>query len=81
MRTTIDGAGRVVIPKAVRDQANLEAGAEIDVEFRDGRIEIAPAAVPMRLTGQRGSAVIEAEREMPVLTADEVRDALERNRR
>ena len=81
MRTTIDSAGRVVIPKAVRDQANLTAGAEIDVEFRDGRIEIAPAAVPMRLSGRRSSAVVEAEGKMAVLTADEVRDALDRTRR
>jgi AbrB family looped-hinge helix DNA binding protein len=81
MRTTIDGAGRVVIPKAVRDEARLEAGAEIDVEFRDGRIEIAPAAVPMRLTGRGSEAIVEAEGSMPVLTADDVRDALERTRR
>jgi AbrB family looped-hinge helix DNA binding protein len=81
MRTTIDGAGRVVIPKALRDQAMLEAGAEIDVEFRDGRIEIAPAGVPMRLGGSGAGAIVEAETAMPVLTADEVRDALERTRR
>lgn len=81
MRTTIDSAGRVVIPKAVRDEARLEAGAEIEVEFRDGRIEIAPAGVPMRLARRGSAAVVEAEGSMPVLTADEVRDALERTRR
>ena len=81
MRTTIDRAGRVVIPKAVRDEAGLAAGAEVEVEFRDGRIEIQPAAVPMRLVkGARGAA-IEAEAEMPVLTSEDVRDVLERVRR
>ena len=59
----------------------LAAGAEIEVEYRDGRIEIAPAAVPMRLSGRGSEAIIEAEGSMPVLTAAEVRDALERSRR
>lgn len=31
MRTTIDGAGRVVIPKALRERAGLTAG-EVDIE-------------------------------------------------
>jgi AbrB family looped-hinge helix DNA binding protein len=81
MRTTIDSAGRVVIPKALRDEAKLEAGAELDVELRDGRIEIAPAGVAMRLAGHGSEAVVEAEGEVPTLTADDVRDALERTRR
>jgi AbrB family looped-hinge helix DNA binding protein len=81
MRTTIDGAGRVVIPKAVRGEARLEAGAELEVEFRDGRIEITPVAVPMRLTGRGFDAVVQADGSMGVLTAADVRDALERTRR
>ena len=31
MRTTIDKAGRVVIPAAVRERAGLSAGSEIEV--------------------------------------------------
>ena len=34
MRTTIDKAGRVVIPAAIRDRAGLAAGAELEV-FED----------------------------------------------
>lgn len=81
MRTTIDRAGRVVIPKAVRDEAGLEAGAEVEVEFRDGRIEIEPASVPMRLVKRAHKAIVEAESVMPVLSAEDVRDVLERTRR
>ncbi len=44
MRTCIDSAGRVVIPKALRDQAGLSPGTEIEVQLRNGRIEIEPAA-------------------------------------
>jgi AbrB family looped-hinge helix DNA binding protein len=31
MRTTIDKAGRVVIPAAIRDRAGLTAGADLDI--------------------------------------------------
>lgn len=81
MRTTIDRAGRVVIPKAVREQAGLEAGVEIEVQFRDGRIELEPATVPMRLVRRGNHAAIEAESEMPTLTSADVRTVLEHVRR
>jgi AbrB family looped-hinge helix DNA binding protein len=71
----------VVIPKAVREQAGLEAGAEIEVQFRDGRIELEPATVPMRLVGRANRARIEADGAMPALTSDDVRAVLERVRR
>jgi AbrB family looped-hinge helix DNA binding protein len=44
MTTTIDSAGRVVIPKALRDQAGLSPGTEIKVRLRDGHLEIEPVA-------------------------------------
>jgi AbrB family looped-hinge helix DNA binding protein len=81
MRTTIDRAGRIVIPKAMRDEAGLAPGTEVDVELRDGRIEIEPAPVPMRIVYKDGHPVIEADAAMPPLTADDVRETLERTRR
>ena len=44
MKTTIDKAGRVVIPKKIRDAAGIEPGMELDVRLCDGRVEIEPAA-------------------------------------
>jgi len=35
MRTTIDRAGRVVIPAAIRERAGLTAGAELEVTEDD----------------------------------------------
>ena len=69
--------GRVVIPKAVRDEPGIEGSAELEVAFRDGRIEIEPVSVPMRLAKH----VVEAEAEMPSLTSEDVRDVPERTRR
>lgn len=40
MRTTIDRAGRVVIPKVFREQAGLRPGDEVEVNLREGNIEI-----------------------------------------
>ena len=80
MRTTIDRAGRIVIPKTIRDQVGLAPGTEIDIELRDGRIEIEPAPVPMRIAYRGGRPVIETDVSMPPLTAEDVRETLERTR-
>jgi AbrB family looped-hinge helix DNA binding protein len=40
MRTTIDRAGRVVIPKAIRERQHLEPGTEIEVIDTGDRIEL-----------------------------------------
>lgn len=70
-----------MIPKTLRDAAGISAGAELEIEIRDGRIEIEPAPTPMRVVAREGGAVIEAARSMPPLTADAVRDVLESTRR
>jgi AbrB family looped-hinge helix DNA binding protein len=81
MKATIDRAGRVVIPKPVRDELGLRGGEQLDVVVRDGRIEIEPSSAGMRLAERDGRAVIEADREMPALTLEDVRAILERLRR
>lgn len=42
--TTIDSVGRIVIPKALREQAGLVPGTEIDIQIRNGHLEIEPVA-------------------------------------
>jgi AbrB family looped-hinge helix DNA binding protein len=81
MRTAIDAAGRVVIPKALRDALGLTAGQSLEIDERDGRLEIVPAATPMRLVDEGDGVAATADADMPVLTADMVRDTLERVRR
>ncbi len=43
MRTTIDKAGRVVIPAAVRAKVGLRAGAALDVLVDEGSIRLVRA--------------------------------------
>jgi len=49
MKTTIDGAGRLVIPKEIRREAGLKPGMPLDVKLEQGRIEITPAPLPVKL--------------------------------
>jgi AbrB family looped-hinge helix DNA binding protein len=81
MRTTIDAAGRIVVPKLLRDELGLSAGTELDLRVVDRRIEIDVPATPMRLVEHEHGVVAVADRDMPTLTSDLVRETLERVRR
>jgi AbrB family looped-hinge helix DNA binding protein len=49
MRTTIDKAGRVVIPAAIRDRAGLTAGSELEVTQDDLGVRLERVAPAPRL--------------------------------
>jgi AbrB family looped-hinge helix DNA binding protein len=49
MRTTIDRAGRVVIPAAMRERAGLTAGAELEVTEDELGIRLERVAAGPRL--------------------------------
>ena len=81
MRTTIDTAGRVVIPKELRHRLALVGGQEVEIREREGRIEIEVAATQMSLEPSGGGPVAVPAQALPPLTDEIVRDALERIRR
>ena len=81
MRTAIDGAGRIVIPKALREALGLTAGQPLEIVERDGHLEVVPAPTPMRLVDEGEGVAAVADVEMPVLTAAMVRETLEHVRR
>jgi AbrB family looped-hinge helix DNA binding protein len=49
MRTTIDKAGRVVIPASIRERAGLAAGTELEVTIEESRIHLERVAPGPRL--------------------------------
>ena len=49
MKTTIDKAGRVVIPAALRERAGLTPGSELDISEDELGIRIVRTATPPRL--------------------------------
>jgi AbrB family looped-hinge helix DNA binding protein len=81
MRISIDTAGRVVIPKELRERLGLRRGRAIEIRERDGRIEIEPAPTLMALVQRAGGAVAVPREKLPPLTDDMVRETLERTRR
>jgi AbrB family looped-hinge helix DNA binding protein len=81
MRSAIDSAGRVVIPKPLRVRLGLEQGQIVEIRERDGRIEIEPASTPMSLASTAGGRVAVAGQEMPPLTDELVRATIEQTRR
>ena len=81
MRSTIDRAGRIVIPKPLRDAAGLRPGQEVEIHEREGRIEIEPVASAMRLVERDGFLAAEIEGEPVARLTAAVRDLLERLRR
>jgi AbrB family looped-hinge helix DNA binding protein len=80
MTTTIDNAGRVVIPKALRERAALTPGMELDVEYKDGKIEIEPASKQVQVRKVGSVLVAVAPRGTAPLRAGTVRQIVEEAR-
>jgi AbrB family looped-hinge helix DNA binding protein len=79
MRTTIDAAGRVVIPKELREQLGFAPGTELDLEAVDGHLEV---SVPSRTRVERGPHGLRfTAKDAEPLTAEQVRALIDSGRR
>lgn len=81
MRTTIDSAGRIVVPKPLRDAMQLRPGQAVDIVFTDGRLEIEVASAEVQIRQARGFPVAVPDQELPPLDSDVVRETLDQTRR
>jgi AbrB family looped-hinge helix DNA binding protein len=81
MVATIDSAGRIVIPKRLREELHFRPGQKLELSAVDGRLEIEHPTTPIRLEKRKGRLVAVTDREMPTLTAEMVRETLEQIRR
>jgi len=72
MKSAIDSAGRIVIPREVRRQAGLKPGMPLDIRFKDGRVEIEPAPLPVRLVRRGRLLTARPVASTPSLTAEDV---------
>lgn len=72
MITTMDAAGRLVLPKPIRDRAQLTPGAPLEVRVVDGRVELEPATAAVAIERRGGIWVAAPASPMPTLTQDQV---------
>lgn len=49
MRVSIDSAGRVVVPKRLRDELGLMPGARLEIDVVVGHLELCPPLEPAKL--------------------------------
>lgn len=78
---TIDRSGRLVVPKALRDELGIEAGQPLRASVTDGRLEIEPAPVEADLVDVDGVMVITVREPVAAMTRDDVRRLIESVRR
>lgn len=64
MLVTMDAAGRVVLPKAVRDALGLEAGATIDISYYGSGLHLVPHRRTARLVEEDGVLVATGDSEI-----------------
>jgi AbrB family looped-hinge helix DNA binding protein len=55
MHVSIDGAGRVVVPKPLRDQLGISPDTPLEIEVVDGHLELSvPNEPPAVIEGSHG---------------------------
>jgi bifunctional DNA-binding transcriptional regulator/antitoxin component of YhaV-PrlF toxin-antitoxin module len=81
MRVAIDNAGRLVVPKALREELGVSGPADLELNAIDGRLELTVADVPARVEEREGFAVIVTDRPMASMSVADARAAVERVRR
>src|SRR2546428_13765060 len=81
MKVVIDRAGRIVVPKPLRQALGLRPGQPLEIRAGDGRLEIEIASTPMKLKKRGKGLVAVPEAKLPPPTAEQGRDTPERVRR
>jgi AbrB family looped-hinge helix DNA binding protein len=79
VRVTIDSAGRLIVPKALREELGFVEGVELELLAVDGRLEI---SIPSRVVVEQGPHGVRfAADTSDHLSTEQVRDLIERSRR
>jgi AbrB family looped-hinge helix DNA binding protein len=64
VETTVDGMGRIVVPKALRDALGLVPGAKVDVSRYGAGLQLVPVSRTARLTEVDGVLVADSTTEV-----------------
>lgn len=79
-RLIIDKAGRVVIPKPLREELQLEAGDVLEMESAGERITLRPVRGTGPLTKEDGVWVFHSGQPLPASATDDMLDLIRKER-
>jgi len=68
MTVTMDSAGRLVIPKKLREEAELEPDTPLEIRCHNGVIEIAPKTLEVTLVKKGPFLVARPKHPVPPMT-------------
>lgn len=77
VKVAIDSAGRVVVPKALRDRLGLAAGTTVDISAYGSGLHLTPVGRSARVRTMRGETVAVPD---TVITDDDVFAILDADR-
>jgi len=80
MDVTIDRAGRIVVPKHVRDALGLQPGDALDLEAAGEQITLRPVRQRMPLRQEHGIWVYRSGKPLPAGVVEETLRTLRRER-
>ncbi|MES2093640.1 MAG: AbrB/MazE/SpoVT family DNA-binding domain-containing protein [Actinomycetota bacterium] len=64
MKVTVDAVGRILVPKQLRDDLGLRAGATVDISRYGSGLQIVPAGRTARLERESGVLVAHSSTEI-----------------
>jgi AbrB family looped-hinge helix DNA binding protein len=78
METTIDSAGRLVVPKVLRDLLGLEPGSKVDVSQYGAGLQLLPISRTARLRTSGAGVVADSD---TAITDDDIFGLIDAGRR
>jgi len=81
MKIGIDGSGRIVVPKRMRERLGVVGPAKLELVEGDGQLVIRPLAGDVELLERDGVLVADRGEAVAPLDWGAVRDMVERQRR
>jgi AbrB family looped-hinge helix DNA binding protein len=79
METNIDRDGRIVIPKSIREAAGLKPGMRLEIDYREGKIQIKGKSLKNRLI-RKGSVMVVSVPGAPKMSVDAANEWIGRSR-
>lgn len=77
---SIDKAGRIVIPKSVRDQLGLTPGDTLELDSTGERITLRPVRTSSALVKEHGVWILQSGSSYPAKLADDVLEQVREER-